>query len=310
MKTVRLVCTVIAAAALAAGSPAHADKCTGAKLKAVGKKEAGLLDCQAKAAATGAPPGPGLAVCEAIVKSKFSTAFGKAGTCAVGDEMTCEDIADNCESTVSTAMTDILLPGCEAAKRKAAGKLAKGELGCYSKAATKSLPVDTVVCIPKAQGKFSAALTKAGACPDGGSPQNLVEDNCVQPAVATGGGGMVTDVCPTTTTTTTITTTSTTTTTTTTSTTTTSTSSSTTTTSSTFPPCTVDGAPCGSCGNGICAPLCGQGCNLACVVIGGTIFMPCTTDSECPSGRLCITNSGGCPSQCGGGNNGCDLPCP
>ncbi len=38
--------------ALGAGS-ARADRCTGAKLKAIGKKESGLLGCQAKVAATG-----------------------------------------------------------------------------------------------------------------------------------------------------------------------------------------------------------------------------------------------------------------
>src|SRR5262249_49195280 len=52
-------------------------------------------------------------------------------------------------------------------------------------------------CISKATGKFSTALTKAGACPDGGSPQMLVEGSCVQPAVPVNVGGVVTDVCPT-----------------------------------------------------------------------------------------------------------------
>ena len=40
-----------AIALLATTIPARADKCTGAKLKAVGTKEAGLLACQAKVAA-------------------------------------------------------------------------------------------------------------------------------------------------------------------------------------------------------------------------------------------------------------------
>jgi hypothetical protein len=75
-------------------------------------------------------------------------------------------------------------------------------------------------------------MTKAGACPDGGSPQALVEDNCVQPAVTTDGGGTVTDVCPTTTTTTT---------------------TSTSTTTTTTDPCNVCGCftvtNCGACGN-------------------------------------------------------------
>jgi hypothetical protein len=172
-------------------APAHADKCTGAKLKAVGKKESGLLGCQSKVAAKN--DSSGLAACEMKVSVKFSAAFGKAGSCA-GDEMRCEDIADLCESSVAGAFLETFPSKCEAAKRKAAGKLASGELGCYAKAAAKALAVDSG-CITKATGKFSAAMTKAGPCPDGGSPQNLVEDRCVAPALATS-GGMVTDVCP------------------------------------------------------------------------------------------------------------------
>ena len=210
MKPVRVPLAVAATTlALAiAAAPARADKCTGAKLKAVGKKESGLLGCQSKVAKTG--DSSGLSACEQKVSGKFSVAFGKAGSCA-GDQMRCEDIADSCESSVAGAFIDTLPSKCEAAKRKAAGKLASAQLGCYAKAAKKALPVDST-CITKATGKFSTALTKAGACPDGGSPQSLVEDHCVTVAVTTNGGGTVTDVCPTTTTTSTTTTSTTTTT--------------------------------------------------------------------------------------------------
>src|SRR5262249_16182258 len=135
--------------------PAHADKCTGAKLKAVGKKEAGLLACQAKVAAKNDTSG--LSTCETKVIGKFSAPFGKAATCA-GDQTHCEDIADSCDSAVASFLTDTFPSKCEAAKRKAAGKLSSGELGCYSKAATKGLPLDTS-CITKAQSKFGAAFT-------------------------------------------------------------------------------------------------------------------------------------------------------
>jgi hypothetical protein len=286
--------------------PAAADRCTGAKLKALGKKEAGLLGCQSKVAMTNDTSG--LSACETKVKGKFSTAFGKAGTCA-GDEMICEDDADGCEATVSTAMTDTFPSPCEAAKRRAAGKLAKGELGCYAKAAAKGVAVDTVGCIPKATGKFSAALTKAGACPDGGSPQMLVEDNCVTPAVTTDGGGMVTDVCPTTTTTST--TTSTTSTSTTNSTTTTSTTT-TSTTSTTFPSCSTAGATCGTCGSGMCFPLCGHGCTLGCIDTSAGSGGTCGSDAQCNAGELCAANnppSGQC-GDCGGLGTACQLPCP
>jgi hypothetical protein len=230
--------TLIAALILLAvvAPPAHADKCTGKKLKAIGKKEYGLLACQAKVAKTG--DSSGLSACEMKVMDKFAAAFTKAGACA-GDQTTCENMADGCESTVSSAMTDTFPSLCEAAKRKAAGKFAKGELGCYAKAAAKGLPLDTS-CITKAQSKFGAALTKAGTCPDGGSPQSEVENNCVKPTVATDGGGVVTDVCPTTTTSTSTTTIDTTTTTTDTTTTTTDTTTTTTDTTTTTPTTTTD----------------------------------------------------------------------
>ncbi len=188
----RMLWTAVALALLATAAPARADKCTGAKLKAVGKKEAGLLGCQAAMAKTN--DASGLAACETKVKGKFFTVFGKAGSC-IGDEMTCEDEADACETNLASAMTETFPSRCEATKRKAAGKLASSELGCYSKAAAKGAALDGG-CISKATGKFSTALGKAGTCPDGGSPQMLVENDCVQPAVTTDGGGVVTNVCP------------------------------------------------------------------------------------------------------------------
>ena len=181
-----------------------ADKCTSAKLKAVAKKEASLLKCQSKVAAKNDTTK--LSTCEMKASGKFATAFGAAGACA-GNQTACEDIADNCESTVAAAMTETFPSKCEAAKRKAAAKLASGELKCYSKAAAKGVPVDTVGCIPKAQSKFSAAIGAAGSCADGGSPQSLVENTCTKPAVETDGMGNVTGVCPPPTTSTTTTTT-------------------------------------------------------------------------------------------------------
>jgi len=91
-------------------------------------------------------------------------------------------------------MTDTFPSKCEAAKRKAAGKVASGELGCYAKAAATGLAVESG-CLAKATGKFSAALGKAGTCPDSGSPQTVVESNCVAAAVTTDGGGVVTVGC-------------------------------------------------------------------------------------------------------------------
>src|ERR1700731_3984685 len=147
---------MLALLALGTGT-ANADKCTSAKLKAIGKKESGLLGCQSKVAAKNDTSG--LSACETKVKGTFSTAFGKAGAC-VGDETTCEDKADACETNVAAAMTDTFPSRCEAAKRKAAGKLAKGALSCYAKAAATATAVD-MACVLKARDKFIAAKSKA-----------------------------------------------------------------------------------------------------------------------------------------------------
>src|SRR6058998_3037503 len=76
---------------------ASADQCTGAKLKAVGKKEAGLLKCQAKIALKGDPTLQ--ADCDAKVIAKFTKGFDKAGTCT-GVHADCEGIADDCRDKI------------------------------------------------------------------------------------------------------------------------------------------------------------------------------------------------------------------
>ena len=201
---------------LATAGPGHADECNlAAKVKALGKKESRLLACQAKVAATG--NSSGLAACEEKASDRFFVAMSTTGTCnepgmptpCEADINCCEGVADRCESSVADTFVDTFPSGCEAAKRKAAGNLAGRELRCYATAAKRNRAVDSV-CIARAQGKFTAAIAGAGPCPDGGSPQVLVEDSCVGPAVETDSGGVVTAACPSTTTTSTTVTTTTT----------------------------------------------------------------------------------------------------
>ncbi len=164
-------------------APARADKCTGAKIKAIAKKEKALFGCSAKEATTsGIAPG-----CETTVSGKFGTAYNKPTGCspAAPAEMTCETTADSCQSAVRGQLPDGPTPPnkCEATRLNAAGKLASGELGCYAKAAAKGVPVDTVGCIPKAQGKFLTAFNKVSGCTGDGNPtgiQTLVENQCVK----------------------------------------------------------------------------------------------------------------------------------
>src|SRR5262249_7209422 len=157
------------------GIPAHAqrNKCLAGKLKAIGKKENGLLACDAKAAAVGDP----LSVlpCRIKVATKVASAFGKLSGCT-GTEMDCANLADGCEVILRTMLPDGTAGGrskCEAARLKAAGKKAKGVLGCYAKSAANGVAVDTVGCIGKVELKFSAAFDGTRRCT---GTETMVED--------------------------------------------------------------------------------------------------------------------------------------
>ena len=207
--------TVAVSLALTAGT-AMADKCTAAKLKAIAKKEKGLLACQAKVAATG--DASLQSACDAKVVAKFADTFAniaaKLGACSgvLGD---CEAIADDCRDQVRAALPDgtseATKSKCESARLKAAGKKASSKLGCYAKAATKDVAVDNAPdgCLDKAGAHFMNAFDKVTACTgDGqdGAVENLVDAECVNQQVVVDGGGNVIGICPTTTTTTTTTT--------------------------------------------------------------------------------------------------------
>jgi hypothetical protein len=177
---------------------ARAASCLGGKLKAIAKKEAGLLKCQARDALK--PNPTNLSACESKFMGRFGPACSKAGVCA-GDCATCESNADSCETNVRAAF------GPNAALLRSASKLVKGEIRCYMKATAKSAAADTGICLPRAQGKFTGNATQ----------RTTAEQDCVDDQVLTDGGGsppagMVTDLCSSSTTTSTTTTSTTTTT--------------------------------------------------------------------------------------------------
>jgi hypothetical protein len=274
---------------LVIGAPAHADTCNlRAKLKIIGQKESRLLECQSKVAATA--NSLGLGACESKAAGKFFAAIVKTGTCQMPGIPTpceaivecCETVPDLCASSVAGAFIDIFPNKCEAVKRKAAGHLASGELACYAKATAKALPVDAR-CISKATAKFSAVMTKAGTCPDGGSPQTFVEDNCVRPAFATNAAGVVTEACPAPTTT-----------------------STTTTTVTTTPPRQTCGAypTCGgSCPTGQTCVSIAQQC--LCFDDGGCTASYPACSGTCSSGGQCLSFNTSLGSFCGCVGAGC-----
>jgi hypothetical protein len=262
---------------LAAAAPARADKCTAAKLKAIGKKEAAKLGCYAKAAATNNTTG--LTVCLAKADTKFSSAFSKAdtkGPCN-GPAGLCECFVDECVTLVTRDLNGGGPSTCEAARLKAAAKKAKGVVGCSAKAAAKGIAVDSS-CIQKAKAKYAAAFQKTSGCPGTqGAIESDVDGDCVARLGAdSAGGAHIGTVC-------------------------------------TLPPCTTANTPCGSCGTGLCVTLCDCG-GLVCVN-NGAAQTPAGGKCEgsagvCPLGDLCVANvaAGG---SCGTGElNVCAPPCP
>ncbi len=152
-----------------AGTPAIAKtppaaKCLSAKLKAVGKKAAAKVACEAKAAQKLKPVD---AACLAKAGTSFATAFSKAetqakGACATtGDAAALETSVDALVVSVTVALPDGGTKDggkCASSKRRASGKAASAELLCQSKAASKQTAVD-----PECVGKAEAAFAKAFA---------------------------------------------------------------------------------------------------------------------------------------------------
>ena len=180
----------VALAVLFTAGTARADRCASVVLKLVAKKEASLLTCQSKVAATNDPSR--LETCRAKADEKFSASWARAG--CITHAAPCGDAAADCESSIAVLLADTLPSACEARKRRAAGKLAKAELYCYAKAAAKAVAVDAG-CIARARDKFDKALAAAGPCPDGGAPRDAVEQSCVQSVTATDCQGAATEAC-------------------------------------------------------------------------------------------------------------------
>ena len=287
-----LVTTVVAVVFLTVGAaPAGADKCNGAKVKAIGKKEAGLLGCSAKEATkSGVEP-----TCDTKVSGKFTKAYDKPTGCspAAPADTTCETAADtDCQTAIRAVLPDgtgTTPSKCEASRLKAAGKLASAELGCIAKAATKGLPVDSG-CMLKATGKFTVAFNKVSGCTgdrNASAIQADVENDCVNNMMDVSGGnfGAITCGAVATTTTTTSTSTSSATMASTT------TNSTTTTTSTTMP-----GAVCGNgirepgeqCDDGNTTNL--DGCDSTCQFEQNqrltSLALSGTTSTACPNNAL------------------------
>ncbi len=188
----RIVLGAVGLLAIAA-APARADRCTAAKLKAIGRKEAGLLGCYSTATAKG--DASGVATCVAKVEGRYGSVFARAGSCS-GDATVCESIAEACADVIRGDLPDPGPSRCEATRLRAAGKKAAGKLVCNAKAAARGLAVDAA-CIQKVAGKFQAAFARTSGCTgDQTTVEDAVDRDCVGAVRAdASGGGTVGVLC-------------------------------------------------------------------------------------------------------------------
>jgi cysteine-rich repeat protein len=177
-----------------AGAPPEI-KCAATKQKAASAKEKAKALCYAKAAGAKVPT-PVDPACLAKAEAKFQTAFTKAvakGPCAdpgnglPDPSKPIEDSVDACVSHITDQLPGTVATAkCTAAKIKAAGADAAGELACYAKAAGAKVPTPVdPACLAKVAAKLGPAFTKAdsgkaGACPgDAATLQAEIDGSCV-----------------------------------------------------------------------------------------------------------------------------------
>src|SRR5262245_11072330 len=187
MNSIRPVLVFALAAALVSSpTPARADKCSGAKLKASGQTVSGALKCDSKAEAKGTPGGG--ASCEAKADASLSKNFQKAdakGACP-GSASAVLDLLETCESAALSAVgasdTAPTASKCDSKKVAAMAKKASAKLDCLSKQASRGK--DPSDCLASAKSKFNAAIGKLSSATDCSNPSTAatleaVIDSCV-----------------------------------------------------------------------------------------------------------------------------------
>jgi hypothetical protein len=138
------------------------DQCIADKLIALGKRESGLLKCEAKLAARG--NSDSYTSCIAKVDSKFQEAFAEAGACS-GAETTCTQKTDDCVSIVRYELPDGA-SACEGVRLKAAARKALALAKCMAAAADSGEPIDVAPggCVERAEQSFQRTFAKVSGC--------------------------------------------------------------------------------------------------------------------------------------------------
>ncbi len=282
-------------------------QCLVGKNKCVAKKAAALLKCEWKAETPGMPADPNAGACVDRAKARFDggsdptkSCFEKLENRAPNDCVTIDDTA-SVETLVDACVAQIVggidpapldQSKCNVGKKKCAARKLKSVLKCHQKAETPGKPNDPNFggCLDKAKTKFEGGPDPARGCfarledkpgndclpplDNTAAVEATVDDSCV-------GAFIAALETPTTTTTTTST------------------------TSTTLPgPCTTLGAPCGSCGDGVCDFGLFEG--FLCVSGSGSSSPPCSGPCGCTAEQVCLS----CFAPLGAPGGRCVTPCP
>jgi len=141
--------------------------CRAAKLKTASRLAGTLLDCHARAKGRDLPVDAAcLSRAQAAVAETFAGAEAKGECNTTGNASAVGAALEGLAAAVSQELPgspgDANANRCAAAKLKAAGKRAKGALGCEARAAKGDDPVDAD-CVAGAADKFTQAFASAEA---------------------------------------------------------------------------------------------------------------------------------------------------
>ena len=181
---------LVGAPAGALGATA-AEKCAGAKAKALGAAVLAEAQCQAKARTKSAAVD---AACLQKAEKTLQKRFSKAGPCP-GDVTAARATASSCVAAIDGATAGAA--ACAARKIKAAGKQAAARSACAKKAAVKRIAIEP--CLAKGEGKLTKAVAKAdqkGACTGRAEELSAAVEACLGalpfPIACDGGAGFAT----------------------------------------------------------------------------------------------------------------------
>jgi cysteine-rich repeat protein len=169
-----LVAVLVAAGVENSSADVAADRCGGSKSKAAAKYARALFQCHSAALRDGESADP---ECVAKATGKLATAFGQAesiGGCATtGDEAGAQSIVDAARSAIDALLAPDASEealACASTKLKTSGRHIQARLGCYGKAALRSLPPASE-CLAMSYERLVSGFSKAeghGGCTNTG----------------------------------------------------------------------------------------------------------------------------------------------